>query len=189
MKALIVNGSPRARGTTSTLVAVLSKLLESKGYEIDRFDITFLKIEPCSECLSCLLKEGCIIIDPMIIIYERLKQADLVILATPVFFSGPTAQMKAFIDRLQAFWAAKNRLKRKLRNKKAATIGLVVGARGSEIDERNTVSIFKAAADAFEGEYLGTFSYLKAENPQDLPPEPVLRKELLTFLEGVGLIK
>lgn len=188
MKVVAINGSPRRRGTTSVLLDVLVEVFSEQGHLVERFDLSTLKIEPCSECLSCYTREGCIIFDPMLTIYDRLKQADLIVLASPVFFSGPSAHMKALIDRLQAFWALKNVLGKRLRSQKPGVIGIVVGARNSKIDERNTVSIFKAAADAFDGDYVATYSVLTAENPEDLPLKPVLKKDLLDFLKKAGVL-
>jgi len=188
MKIAVINGSPRRKGTTSTLLDVLVEMLSEQGHLVERFDLSSLKIEPCNECLSCYTREGCTIFDSMLTIYDRLKQADLIVLATPIFFSGPSAQMKALIDRLQAFWALKNVLKRKLRSERPKVLGIVVGARNSKIDERNTISIFKAATDAFDGDYAGTYSLLTVENPENLPLKPVLKKDLQDFLKKAGVL-
>lgn len=184
MNFLILNGSPRKFGTTASVLKVLNKVLASKGFEVLQFDIASLNISPCTECLSCYKKEGCIIIDPMITIYEKIKTADVIIFASPVFFSGPSAQLKALIDRLQAFWALKHILNKEVRAGSPLTGGIVVGSRGSEIDLRNTVSIFKAATSAFNGVYAGTLSILNAENPENLPPAPELKRLVLNFLEN-----
>jgi multimeric flavodoxin WrbA len=183
MKVFALQGSPRRDGTTAYVLSVFLEVLASLGFEVESLNIDSLKIEPCNECLSCYIREGCIISDSMNVIYRRLEEADIIIFATPVFFSGPTAQLKAAIDRLQAFWAKKNILGRKVREKFGRMFGIVVGSRNSEIDLRNTVSIFKAAASAIDVEYSGTFSILDAENKECLPPKPLLKKSIEGFLK------
>lgn len=183
MKAFALLGSPRKSGTTASVLDLFLEVLQKEGYEVEKLNISDLNVEPCTECLSCYVREGCIINDSMTVIYNRLRTADLIIFATPVFFSGPSAQLKAVIDRLQAFWALREKLKRKIRDKRAKMLGIVVGSRNSEIDLRNTVSIFKAAADSLEADYLDTFSILNAESKENLPPKPILKKKIEEFLK------
>lgn len=183
MKVFALQGSPRKDGTTAYVLSILLDVLSSRGYEVESLNVDSLKVEPCNECLSCYTREGCIISDSMNLIYRRLEEADILIFATPIFFSGPSAQLKAVIDRLQAFWAKKHILKRKVREKRGIMFGLVIGSRSSEIDLRNTVSIFKAAANSIEVEYVGTFSILNAEDKKSLPPKPLLKKKIERFLE------
>lgn len=186
MRVLILNGSPR-KGTTEKVLNAFLDVFESMGFSVEYLSLSNLSISPCNECLSCYIREGCIIMDAMTGIYEKLKTADIVVFASPVFFSGPTAQMKAMIDRLQALWAIKNKIKKQVRGTSPMVIGVVVGARGSEIDLKNTVSIFKAAASSFNGNYAGTFSYLRAESPDDLPEFSELKLKIEDFIRSCGL--
>lgn len=185
-KVLFLNGSPR-KGTTERIVEKFRNFLEKKGHEVEVFNISHLNISPCTECLACFVKEGCIVIDPMQTIYSRLKTADAVFFATPVFFSGPSAQLKAAIDRLEAFWAIKYIHQRKVREDVPLVFGIVVGSRNSEIDLKTTEMILKAASTAFNGKYSGTFSILNAETPEDLPEDEELLKKIEKFVSEAGL--
>lgn len=185
-RVLILNGSPR-KGTTERVIEEFRRLLEKKGYETETFNVSHLNISPCTECLSCFVREGCIIVDPMQTLYDRLKKSDVVFLATPVFFSGPSAQLKAVIDRLEAFWAMKYIHGKKVRTGTPLVFGIVLGSRNSELDLRTTETILRAAATTFNGKYGGTFSILDAESPADLPEAGVLLEKIEKFVAEAGL--
>ena len=111
MKVLGIAGSPRRGGNTDLLLAEAMKGVLNRGGEGKTIILNDLKITPCQHCDACLNAGKCRINDDMQMIYRELEQADLVILASPVQFMGPTAQMKAMIDRCQALWARKYVLK------------------------------------------------------------------------------
>ena len=111
MKVLGIAGSPRRGGNTDLLLAEAVRGAVSRGVEGKTIVLNDLKITPCQHCDACLSAGKCRINDDMQMIYRELEQADRVILASPVQFMGPTAQMKAMIDRCQALWARKYVLK------------------------------------------------------------------------------
>jgi len=66
-----------------------------------------LKISPCRECRHCSIDGKCIVNDEMQQIYPKMMECDLLIIASPVFFTSVSGHLKAFIDRFQRFWALK----------------------------------------------------------------------------------
>jgi len=106
MKVLAVQGSPRKNGNTDILLdRVLAVLAEQKAADVDKVYARDLDMQGCIECLSCQKAEdepGCSLKDDMTAIYDKILEADLVILASPVFCWGFTAQIKAVLDRLYA---------------------------------------------------------------------------------------
>jgi len=111
MKVLGIMGSPRRRSNTEIL---LDKALEGAvgaGAEVEKLLVSSLKISPCVEDYGCLEAGNCSIKDDMQAVYEKLLQADHVILASPIFFYGITAQAKALVDRCQALWVRRYVLK------------------------------------------------------------------------------
>jgi len=111
MKLLGIMGSPRRRSNTEIL---LDKALEGAagaGAEVEKLLVSRLKISPCVEDYGCLEAGNCSIKDDMQAVYEKLLQADHVILASPIFFYGITAQAKALVDRCQALWVRRYILK------------------------------------------------------------------------------
>ena len=111
MRVLGIAGSPRRGGNTDLLLAEVMKGAASKGAEVKTIFVNNLKITPCQHCDACLKEGKCRIQDDMQDIYTELEQADRIVLASPIQFTGVTAQMKAMIDRCQCLWARKYVLK------------------------------------------------------------------------------
>ena len=107
MRVLGIAGSPRRSGNTDLLLAELMRGAASKGAEVKTIVLNDLDISPCQHCDACLKKGVCRIDDDMQMVYRELKQADRIVLASPIQFTGVTAQMKTMIDRLQSLWARK----------------------------------------------------------------------------------
>lgn len=126
---LIINGSPRKKGNTSFLSKTLVDTLLYKNYSSEVIRISELKINPCIDCRAC--KKGsliCVIKDDMQYIYDKMEAAGTIIFATPIYWFGPTAQMKNAIDRLRPFYGNK-----KLTGKKTAII-LAAGSGPDDCD-------------------------------------------------------
>ncbi len=183
MKVFALSGSPRKSGTSEKVLTILLRQLADLGYEVSFLRAADLTVSPCTECEYCYTQGKCCIYDAMMQIYKHLEDSDIVIFSTPIFFSGPSAQMKAVIDRLQAIWALKEKLGRKFRKERGKFVAVITGARNSEIDLRNTVSILKAASNTIDCDYAGEISFLKAEEPSDLPPDFELEKTVMEFIE------
>ena len=95
-----VNGSPHAgAGNTAMMIGMLREALAAEGIAVETIHLCGREIEYCIGCGHCMEKGKCWIVDDHAGIAERLLAADGVILASPVYFSHVTAQMKAFLDR------------------------------------------------------------------------------------------
>lgn len=95
-----VNGSPHAgAGNTAMMIGMIKESLAAEGIVVETIDLCKREIEYCTGCGHCMEKGKCWIVDDHAGIADRLLAADGVILASPVYFSHVTAQMKAFIDR------------------------------------------------------------------------------------------
>jgi multimeric flavodoxin WrbA len=111
LKVLGIAGSPRRGGNTDMLLAEFMKGASDKGAEVKMIVLNNQKITPCQHCDACLEKGVCKIKDDMQAIYDEFEQADIIVLASPIQFTGVTSQMKAMIDRFQSRWARKYVLK------------------------------------------------------------------------------
>ena len=107
IKVLGLYGSPRRGGNTELLLDEALKGAAGQGARAEGIHLCDFRITPCKECLSCFNDGACVIADDMQGIYPRLLEADIVILASPIFFYGITAWAKALVDRCQALWARK----------------------------------------------------------------------------------
>jgi multimeric flavodoxin WrbA len=112
MRVLGIAGSPRRGGNTDLLLVEFMKGAAGKGAEVKTIVLSQLEYETCRHCDSCLKEGVCIIDDDMQGIYKEFELADVIVLASPIQFSGITAPMKAMIDRFQSRWALKYLLKK-----------------------------------------------------------------------------
>lgn len=103
MNVLVLTGSPHPKGATALLADAFCQGAKEAGHEAVRFDTANLNIHPCTGCDFCLENGGaCVFEDDMGAIYARLPQADAVVLVTPLYYFGMTAQLKRVVDRFYA---------------------------------------------------------------------------------------
>lgn len=111
MKVLGIFGSPRRGGNTDLLLDEALRGADKEGAKVERLYLSEFAITPCKECHGCDATGNCVILDDMQKIYPKLLGADVIIVASPIFFYGVTGWTKALIDRSQALWARKYLLK------------------------------------------------------------------------------
>lgn len=102
-----IQGSPRREGNTALLLDAALQGAAEAGANVLRFELNDLNIKPCQACGACYNTGKCVIRDDMDLLYEAFEIMDSMVLASPVYFGGVTAQVKAMIDRSQPFWARK----------------------------------------------------------------------------------
>ncbi len=102
-KVLIVNGSPRKKGNSAVLAERVAEGARSLGAEVETVILQDLDIKPCDGCGVCrTLGKGCHIDDDMQALYPKVREADALVVAGPVYFFTVTAQTKLFMDRCYA---------------------------------------------------------------------------------------
>lgn len=112
MLVLGLQGSPRKKGNSDYLLTKFLQVCEKKGARTRVIHMDGLDIRPCKELVVCEKKGFCPIRDEMEPhIYGLIRRADVVVLASPVFFYNVSAQAKILIDRCQMFWGRKYKLK------------------------------------------------------------------------------
>ena len=122
MKVLALNGSPRKKGNTATLIEAVLTELQKEGIETDLVQIGGKNIHGCRGCLKCFEKQDkqCIFSDD--ILNETLKkmlEADGIIIGSPTYFANVSTEVKALIDRAGLVSIANNRM---LRRKAGAAV-------------------------------------------------------------------
>jgi multimeric flavodoxin WrbA len=100
-------GSPLPEGNTAHLLDMALKGAEDAGCMVEKISITSLCFESCQEMFFCKDHETCIMDDDMQQLYPKLREADGIILATPIMFMGIPGRLKSFMDRCQVFYMAK----------------------------------------------------------------------------------
>ncbi len=111
LKILGIAGSPRRDGNTDQLLGQVMAGASSRGAETKTVILSELNIAPCRHCDGCIKTGECVVDDDMQWIRADLREFDRIVLASPIFFMGVTAQTKAMIDRCQALWVIKYVLK------------------------------------------------------------------------------
>ena len=103
-RVLILASSPRKNSNSTILALKAAEGVRAEGGEADVVEIGHLKIAPCNACDSCLTKPeaGCVIKDDMQPLYAKIRAAQGIIFATPVYWFNMSAQMKLLIDRAYA---------------------------------------------------------------------------------------
>jgi multimeric flavodoxin WrbA len=96
-------GSPRSGGNTDILVDEILAGARDAGATVEKVMLDDLEINPCKACYSCRPGGVCIQNDDMTGLYEKMQRADVWVIGSPVYWWGPSAQIKAFVDR----WFAK----------------------------------------------------------------------------------
>ena len=99
MNILILSGSPRKGGNTELLAEAFAKGA-GMHHHVEIVSVRDYKVNPCLGCNACFKTDGiCAQKDDMAVIYEKVSQADMLVIASPVYFYGISAQLKAIIDR------------------------------------------------------------------------------------------
>ena len=102
MKITIITGSPHKNGTSSLLADEFIRGAKEKGHEIFRFDAAFEAVHSCLGCDYCSSTGHCIHKDSIEKLIPYLKEADIVVFVTPLYYFGMSAQLKIVIDRFYA---------------------------------------------------------------------------------------
>lgn len=100
MKVLMINGSPHAQGTTYRALLEVSKTLQEEGIEVELLHIGNQCIRGCIACGSCKTKGKCIFDDVVNEAALKLKEADGLVVGTPVYYAGSNGTLLSFLDRL-----------------------------------------------------------------------------------------
>jgi len=117
---LIINGSARINGNTEIIVNKIIDGSKGNGVDINLYDLKNKNISDCIGCYNCMKESQCGIQDDMAEIYDAINKSELMILASPLYWCGVTALMKAFIDRLFLYYHPQN--KKLIAGKKAIII-------------------------------------------------------------------
>ncbi len=108
-KVLIITGSPRLKGNTNALVTAFASGAVAAGNEVEVFDAATANLNGCHADKSCEQRGCCGQKDDGVRMNELMREADVLVLASPVYWSGFTSQIKTAIDRFYQFSFPKGR--------------------------------------------------------------------------------
>ena len=100
MKVVILLGSPRPEGNSATLAKIFNEAAEELGANVQIFGLNKLTYRGCQACETCKTKlDRCVLKDDLAQVLDAIRDTDVLVLATPVYFGDIPGQMKMFIDR------------------------------------------------------------------------------------------
>lgn len=142
-KVLILSGSPRKGGNSDLLCDEFMRGAIENGNKVEKIRVVSKKVEPCRACYYCRLSDGkCAIEDDMGEILQKMIDADVIVLASPVYFYSIDAQLKAVIDRTVARWL-------EVKNKE---FYYIVTMADEELESADTtLACFRGYADCVQG--------------------------------------
>lgn len=179
MKVLAFYGSPRLHGNSDLLLEEALKPAKESGHEIISFRLNTMNIKPCQNCGGCDKTGKCVINDDMTYVYSAIREADRIIVSSPIFFFALSAQTKIMIDRCQAFWSEKYLLNKTIPEKTHGRRGLLllVGGMKRDIGIKCSESTAKAFFRTISVPSHETLGYLEIDAKGDILKHPTALKD------------
>jgi multimeric flavodoxin WrbA len=131
IRILGILGSPRRGGNTDFFMEKVLSHLNKSGFNTNSLRLADLDIRPCNACNKCYKTGRCIIRDDIDKVFKEIKLSSVIIVASPVFFLGVSAQTKILIDRSQSKWVEKYILKKTQQVTKTKK-GIFISVRGGK---------------------------------------------------------
>ena len=100
MRVIILNGSPKAHGNTATALHEVERTLQKQGIETDWMHVGQLQIHGCIACNKCWKAGICAFNDIVNEISEKMREADGLLVGSPVYFASPNGTLLSLLDRL-----------------------------------------------------------------------------------------
>lgn len=142
-KVLILSGSPRKGGNSDILCDRFAAGATEAGHEVEKVRVAEKDIHPCIACYHCRDNGGqCVFRDDMAVLLQKMIDADVIVLASPVYFYSIDAQLKAVIDRTVARWL-------EVKNKEFYYIVTMADEDAASAD--TTLACFRGYADCVDG--------------------------------------
>lgn len=100
MKVLFLNGSPHKEGVGKRAIREMQDIFEAEGIECEVVEIGGLNVRGCSACLACYKLGKCAIDDEVNEVAEKLKEADALVVSSPIYYAAPNGTVLSFLNRL-----------------------------------------------------------------------------------------
>ena len=100
MKVLVLNGSPRDGGNTEIALAEMNRIFADEGFEVETVAVGKQLVRGCTGCRFCWKAGKCVFDDLVNEVAEKFREADALILATPVYYASANSTLTALLDRL-----------------------------------------------------------------------------------------
>ena len=176
MKVLAINSSPRKNGNTAKVLGWVEEEFRSRGHEVEHIHISDYKLEGCVGCYKCQMDPEelvCSRQDAGVEIFGRMKEADAIVYASPLYCWGFTAQVKPLIDRhlcLATGYGDPSTHKSHIESKRVALLVTAAGQEGKGNSDLIT-EVFKRLADYVKTDVVAQLVVPFCTQPGDLGDE------------------
>ncbi|MDD5073197.1 MAG: flavodoxin family protein [Candidatus Omnitrophica bacterium] len=189
-KILVLNGSPKKNGNTAKLSGWFAAGARSKGADVEVVNVAFLKYKSsgCTSCRTCQkIKEyECVINDGAKAVLKKMAKADVIVFATPLYFYGPSAQLKVIIDRMFSLYKWDNTTDTFESPLKGKTMALLLSAY-EDIGLDNVERSFRIIADYSETKFR-SFLVPNARESGEIVKLKGIRKKAAAFGKKIAFI-
>ena len=185
MKVLVINGSPHVRGCTARALEEAVKTLHAEGIETELIEVGSKKISGCLGCNYCGKAGKCVQNDLVNEVSEKLKEADGLLVGSPVYYGSPNGTLLSFLDRL--FYSAPYSMHMKVG---AAIVSCRRGGAASAFDVLNkyfTISGMPVASSTYWNSVHGFTAADVEKDLEGLQTVPFLIRSIAAQKEGKGL--
>ncbi len=187
MKILAFQGSPRLGGNTDILLEAFLTGVKEAGASAEKINLYRLQFKPCLECGECDQTGECVIPDDLKDIYPKIDAADVIVVASPIFFYNVTSYTQALVERAQARWVCKYVLKKAPPyGKEKRGVFLSLGAtKGKKLFE-GVQRVIRYFFDAVYAKYEGGLFYRGIEKKGAIKEHPTALKEAYALGLSIG---
>ncbi len=173
MRTLFILGSPRKNSNTEILARSCGDELLRLGGEVDYLRLHQKEILPCRGCGGCEKNGHCVIKnDDMATLYKKVDDAECIVVVSPVYFYGLTAQTKLFIDRFQPYWTRKYLLDESVEEKSKSGFYIGCAATSGKRVFEGCILTVKCFFDSLNASYEGELVVRKVDGRGDIVEHP-----------------
>ena len=187
MKVVMINGSPRAGGNTALALGEIQKVFEKNGVETEIFEIEKTDITGCRSCGACAKLGRCVIDDIVNKIAEALKDADGLVIGSPVYYASANGTLISLLDRL--FYSNSTDLSMKV----GASVAIARrGGCSSTFDELNkyfTISGMPVASSQYWNMVYGQKKGEAVQDAEGLRTVRILAENMTFLMKSIALGK
>ena len=174
---LVLLGSPRKKGNSTTLAKQIMQGAEAAGAKTEAIYLNGLNVKPCQACYACQKKnsDGCAVDDDMQALYPKLLASDAWVIASPVYWFSMSAQTKIFMDRCFALFNAEMEISPLYKKK----IAIAMSYGDSDPFNSGCVNALRSFQDAYRyaGARIVGMVYGSAEEPGEIASNTALMKQ------------
>jgi multimeric flavodoxin WrbA len=181
VRVIGIAGSPRRGGNTETLLDRFLAGARSAGADVNKIIAPDLDVGPCAACDGCWVDGHCIISDDYQTVCEELIAADVIVLASPLYFWNVPSQVKTVIDRSQCMWSRKIVVKEPLppsTSGHARRRGVFICVGGHRVRYfEGVVRTIKSFFRVFDVDYWGELLYPGVDAKNEIEEQPLALQE------------